>query len=48
VTSVGQLRERIRRAIETVTPQMLQATWREIEYRPDILRAPRGALIAQT
>jgi hypothetical protein len=43
VTSVEQHCERIRGAIETVTPQMLQATWQEIEYRLDILRATRGA-----
>jgi hypothetical protein len=44
-TSVEQLCERIRGAIETVTPKMLQATWREIEYRLDILPATRGAHI---
>ena len=45
VTNMEQLHERIRAAIETVTPQLLQATWREIEYRLDILRATRGAHI---
>jgi hypothetical protein len=30
-------------AIETVTHQMLENTWREIEYRLDILRARKGA-----
>jgi hypothetical protein len=30
-------------AIETVTPQMLENTWREIEYRLDILRAMKDA-----
>jgi hypothetical protein len=30
-------------AIETVTPQMLENTCREIEYRLDILRATKGA-----
>jgi hypothetical protein len=33
---------RIVAAIETVTPQMLENTWREIEYRLDILRATKG------
>jgi hypothetical protein len=28
--------------IETVTPQMLENTCREIEYRLDILRAMKG------
>jgi hypothetical protein len=32
-------------AIETVTPQMLENTWREIEYRLDILHATKGAHI---
>jgi hypothetical protein len=31
--------------IETVTPQMLENTWRDIEYRLDILRATKGAHI---
>jgi hypothetical protein len=30
-------------AIEAVTPQMLKNTWREIEYRLDILRGKKGA-----
>jgi hypothetical protein len=30
-------------AIETVTPQMLENTWRENECRLDILRATKGA-----
>jgi hypothetical protein len=29
-------------AIKTVRPQMLENTWREIEYRLDILRAKKG------
>jgi hypothetical protein len=32
-------------AIETITPQMLENTWREIEYLLDILRATKGAHI---
>jgi hypothetical protein len=43
VTSVNELKLRIVAAIETVTPQMLENTWREIEYRLDILRATKGA-----
>jgi hypothetical protein len=44
VTSLGELKLRIVAAIETVTPQMLENTWREIEYRLDIsLRATKGA-----
>ena len=37
------LKTRIREAIATVTPQMLHNTWREIEFRLDVLRATNGA-----
>jgi hypothetical protein len=43
VTSLDELKLRIVAAIETVTPQMLDNTWGEIEYRLDILRATKGA-----
>jgi hypothetical protein len=43
VTSLEELELRIVAAIETVTPQMLKSTWREIKYRLDILRATKGA-----
>jgi hypothetical protein len=43
VTSLGELKLRIVAAIETVTPQMLENSCREIEYRLDILRATKGA-----
>jgi hypothetical protein len=43
VTSLDELKLRIVAAIETDTPQMLENTWREIEYRLDILRATKGA-----
>jgi hypothetical protein len=42
-TSLDELKLRIVAAIETVTPQMLENTWREIEYRLDILRSKKGA-----
>jgi hypothetical protein len=45
VTSLDEMKLRIVAAIETVTPQMLENTWREIEYRLDILRATKGAHI---
>jgi hypothetical protein len=45
VTSLDELKLRIVVAIETVTPQMVEKTWREIEYRLDILRAMKGAHI---
>jgi hypothetical protein len=43
VTSLDELKLRIVAAIETVTPQTLENTWRKIEYRLDILRASKGA-----
>jgi hypothetical protein len=45
VTSLDELKLRIVAATETVTPQMLENTWREIEYRLDVLRARKGALV---
>jgi hypothetical protein len=45
VTSLTELKLRIVAAIETVTPQMLENTRREIEYRLDILCAMKGAHI---
>jgi hypothetical protein len=38
VTPLDELKLRIVAAIETVTPQMLENTWRKIEYRLDMLR----------
>jgi hypothetical protein len=43
VTSHDELKLRIVAAIGTVTPQILENTWREIEYRLDISRATLGA-----
>jgi hypothetical protein len=43
LSNVDELKLRIVAAIETVTPQTLENTWREIEYRLDILRATKGA-----
>jgi hypothetical protein len=37
VGSVVELRARINSAVASVTPQMLENTWREIEYRLGIL-----------
>jgi hypothetical protein len=39
VTSLDELKLRIVAVIGTVTLQMLENTWREIEYRLDTLRA---------
>jgi hypothetical protein len=43
VTFLDELKLRIVAAIEIVTPQMLENTWREIDYLLDILRATKGA-----
>jgi hypothetical protein len=39
------LKDHIRDAVATVTPNMLQATWNEVEYRLDICRTTKGAHI---
>jgi hypothetical protein len=44
VTSLDELKLRIVVSLERVTPQMLENTWREIEYRLDIL-VPRNARV---
>jgi hypothetical protein len=43
MTSITELTLRIVAAIETVTLQTLEKTWKEIEYRLDILYAKKGA-----
>jgi hypothetical protein len=45
VTSLDELKLRTVAAIETVTPQMPENTWRETEYRSDIFSATEGAHI---
>jgi hypothetical protein len=37
------LKARITDAIATITEDMLKNTWREIDYRLDVLRATKGA-----
>jgi hypothetical protein len=41
-----QLKACIREIVATVTPNMLQATWNEVEYRLDICLATKGAHIS--
>ncbi|KAJ4449634.1 hypothetical protein ANN_01038 [Periplaneta americana] len=43
VQDLADFRRRIVDACASVTPVMLRNTWREIEYRLDIVRATRGA-----
>ncbi|GBL80576.1 hypothetical protein AVEN_225266-1 [Araneus ventricosus] len=43
IADVEELKARIQAAVCTVTEDMLKNTWRELEYRLDILRATKGA-----
>ena len=43
VRDVETLQSRIIEVLGTVNEEMLENTWREIEYRLDILRATNGA-----
>jgi hypothetical protein len=43
VWSVLEFRARIENEVAYEAPQMLENTWREIEYRLDILRVTNGA-----
>jgi hypothetical protein len=45
VASLDELKLRIVAAVETITPEVLENTWREIEYRLNILRATKGARV---
>ena len=36
--SISELKEQIRTAIETITADMLQTVWNEIDYRVDVCR----------
>ena len=45
IRNIQQLQERITSAIETVTRDMIQKTWQEIEFRLDVSRATNGAHI---
>jgi hypothetical protein len=44
VTSLDELKLRIVGAIETVTSQVLESIWREVEYRLDILSAMKARM----
>jgi len=45
IRNIQHLQERITSAIETVTRNMIQKTWQEIEFRLDVSRAKNGAHI---
>ena len=40
--SIPELKVRIRTAIETITTDMLQTVWNEIDYRVDVLQNHKG------
>jgi hypothetical protein len=39
----ADLKTRIRNAISAIPADMLHRTWKELEYRLDVLRATKGA-----
>jgi len=43
VPNITNLKARITDAFTTITEDMLENTWREIDYRLDVLRATKGA-----
>ena len=43
--SIPELYIRIRNAIETITADMLQTVWNELDYRVDVCRTTKGAHI---
>ena len=43
VQNITNLKARITDAFATITEDMLENTWREIDYRLDVLRATEGA-----
>jgi len=45
IRNIQHLQERIISAIATVTGDMIQKTWQEIEFRLDVSRATNGAHI---
>jgi len=43
--SIPELKVRIRTAIESITADMLQTVWNELDYRVDVCRITKGAYI---
>jgi len=43
--SIAELKVRIRTANETITADMLQTDWNELDYRVDVCRITQGAHI---
>jgi hypothetical protein len=45
VPDITNLKARITDTFATITEDMLENTWREIDYRLDVLRATKGAYV---
>jgi len=45
--SIPELEVRIRNAIDTITADMLQTVWNELDYRVYVCRITKGAHIEQ-
>ena len=45
VCASGEMKVRIRTAIETITADMLQTVWNELDYSVDVCRITKGAHI---
>jgi len=45
--SMPELKVRIRTAIETITVDILQTVWNELDYRVDVCKITKGAHIEQ-
>jgi hypothetical protein len=43
--SIPELKVRIRTAIETITADMLEKVWNELDYRVDVCKITKGAHI---
>ena len=43
--SIPELKARIRAAIETITADMLQTVWNDLDYHVDVCRITKGAHI---
>ena len=47
LASTPELKVRIRTAIETISADMLQTVWNELDYRVDVCIITKGAYIEQ-
>jgi len=48
VTDITNLKTRITDAFATITEDMLQNTWREIDYRLDVLHTTKELMLKRT